>query len=101
MGGVYRKLMHRPRDVTHEVLHYDDPDFELAQTDEDRLKGRKLPLPPVEGRYTALKVAFTLSSSTYATMALREILKTDTAASSQKVLTEAMNAEHARVVEDK
>jgi tRNA pseudouridine13 synthase len=99
MGGVYRKIMYRPTDVSYSVVHYDDPNFELGLSDQDRLAGRTLPDPPATGRYTALQLAFTLAASTYATMALREVLKSDTASSSQRALTEDMNAQHARTIE--
>jgi tRNA pseudouridine13 synthase len=88
MGGTYRKIMHRPLDLTYSIVRYDDPNFPLAQADEDVLLGMQLPEPPVDGKNIALKVAMTLGTSSYATMALREVLKSETSSAAQSVLSQ-------------
>jgi tRNA pseudouridine13 synthase len=87
MGGTYRKILHRPADLTYSILRYDDPNFPLAQADEDTLLGMKLPEPPEDGNNMALKVEMTLGSSSYATMALREVLKSETSSAAQSALS--------------
>lgn len=64
-----------------EIVNYDDPTASLVQTDYDRMT--KVPEPTFlsAGKYRALKMEFDLPSSSYATMLVREILKTDTSPS--------------------
>lgn len=92
MGGTYRRIMHKPSNMSYKLLRYDDPNFPLTETDEDRMFKRTLPEPPAEGEHLALQLDMTLGSSTYATMALREILKAETGSEHQKGLTKAMLA---------
>jgi len=92
--------MHKPSNMSYKLLKYDDPNFPLAETDEDRLFQRTLPTSPADGAHTALQIDFTLGSSTYATMALREILKAETSSQHQKGLTEAMLARDGPVTDD-
>jgi len=97
MGGTYRKILHLPRDVQSEVYEYEDPDLPLSQADEDNLLGFELPNlrewtdeSREQKKNLALKVEFTLGSSAYATMALREILKSDTGKEAQSRMTQRM-----------
>lgn len=94
MGGTYRRIMHLPSNMSYKMLRYDDPNFPLTETDEDRMFKRTLPEPPAEGVHLALQLNMTLGSSTYATMALREILKAETGSEHQKGLTKAMLAKN-------
>ncbi|KAH9441108.1 hypothetical protein H4Q26_013066 [Puccinia striiformis f. sp. tritici PST-130] len=97
MAGAYRKILHLPRDVQSQVYEYDDPDLALTQADEDSLLGFELPSlkewsaeSTEQKKNLALKVEFTLGSSAYATMALREILKSDTGKEAQSRMTQRM-----------
>ncbi|OAV88384.1 hypothetical protein PTTG_08201 [Puccinia triticina 1-1 BBBD Race 1] len=97
MGGTYRKILHLPRDVQSQVYQYEDPDLPLTQADEDSLLGFELPdlkewtaESAEQKKNLALKVEFTLGSSAYATMALREILKSDTGKEAQSRMTQRL-----------
>ncbi|GMY20993.1 multisubstrate pseudouridine synthase 7 [Fagus crenata] len=58
------------------------------QTDDDEAEGEKEVLPKVESQepQMALKLSFTLPASCYATMAIRELLKTSTSVAYHKTL---------------
>jgi len=95
LGGAYRKILTKPNNTTWEVLHYSDSNYPLMQADEDTLLGMTLPPPEENADKTAIKVSFDLDTSSYATMALREILKSETSNVHQKALTDAMMARDA------
>ncbi|XP_041441200.1 pseudouridine synthase 7 L homeolog isoform X2 [Xenopus laevis] len=86
LSGAYRKIVICPQDVSWEVVSYDDPKIPLVQTDLDKLEGKALPEYNKEGKYRALKMEFSLPPSTYATMAIREVLKMDTSIKNQTQL---------------
>ncbi|KAM0793600.1 hypothetical protein ACM66B_001033 [Microbotryomycetes sp. NB124-2] len=106
MGGTYRRIMHLPTDVSHKILLYTLPNQDLAQSDEDKLLGKpaleleelvvdhdkmnEWPEDQVKGKSMALQVEMSLGSSTYCTMALREIMKVRTSNVHQRMLTEQM-----------
>ncbi|KAL7420189.1 multisubstrate pseudouridine synthase 7 [Cryptotrichosporon argae] len=80
LPGSYRKMIIHPTDLTWEHIRYTDPDRALVQSDEDALLGLNPPATDdPAGRFRALKIALTLPSSAYATMALREITREETA----------------------
>ncbi|XP_016060242.1 PREDICTED: pseudouridylate synthase 7 homolog isoform X2 [Miniopterus natalensis] len=86
LSGAYRKIIIRPQNVSWEVVAYDDPKIPLFNTDVDNLEGKPPPVFASEGRYRALKMDFSLPPSTYATMAIREVLKMDTSIKNQTQL---------------
>lgn len=69
------------------MLRYTDPDVPLAQSDEDKLLGNDPPAPDPEGKFLALQIRLILGTAAYATMALREVTKTDTSSHFQSGLT--------------
>ncbi|KAF2077181.1 hypothetical protein CYY_001502 [Polysphondylium violaceum] len=75
LRGDYRRLLEKASDVTFKILNYDDATLPLAVSDIDALKKLAEPQDIPTGQHKALRVCFNLSSSTYATMAYREILK--------------------------
>lgn len=92
LSGSYRKILHLPKELSWSVMHYTDPDVPLAQSDEDKILGFD---PPVltttaeDGKFLALQIRLTLGTAAYATMALREITKTETSAHYQSFLTKS------------
>ncbi|XP_030071896.1 pseudouridylate synthase 7 homolog [Microcaecilia unicolor] len=86
LAGAYRKIIIRPQNVNWELVAYEDPKIPLVQTDVDKLEGKPLPIFATEGKYQALKMEFSLPPSTYATMAIREVLKMDTSIKNQTQL---------------
>lgn len=86
LSGAYRKIIIRPQNVSWAVVAYDDPKIPLFNTDVDNLEGKPPPVFASEGKYRALKMDFSLPPSTYATMAIREVLKMDTSIKNQTQL---------------
>lgn len=86
LAGAYRRVIIRPTDVSWEVVRYDNPRNPLVHTDVDKLENKPAPVVSSEGKYRALRMEFSLPSSTYATMAIREILKLDTSIKKQTQL---------------
>ncbi|KAM5170217.1 pseudouridylate synthase 7 homolog isoform 2-T3 [Mantella aurantiaca] len=86
LAGAYRKILIRPQDVSWETVLYDDPKIPLVGTDLEKLEGKPLPVFNKDGKYRALKMEFSLPPSTYATMAIREVLKMDTSIKNQTQL---------------
>ncbi|XP_059843151.1 pseudouridylate synthase 7 homolog isoform X1 [Hypanus sabinus] len=86
LSGAYRKIIIRPQNVTWEILVYDDKKIPLVQTDVEKLEGVPLPKSSEAGKFKALKMDFSLPPSTYATMAIREVLKMDTSIKNQTQL---------------
>jgi tRNA pseudouridine13 synthase len=60
----------------------------LAQADEDKLLGFDSPAIVDDGKFMALQIHITLGTAAYATMALREVTKTDTSSHFQSSLTQ-------------
>lgn len=88
--GDYRKIFCRPNDFDFEVKEYFDPLQPLLQTDLMKLNGENLEIQPKSEEHSQLKVAmivgFTLPSSSYATIAIRELTKRPTSNEYQKEL---------------
>lgn len=87
LRGAYRKILHKPTSVSWDLIRYTDPDVSLSLSDEERHLGEPAPVSEPEGAFLALQVRFILPTSAYATMALREVLKTDTSVTAQRALT--------------
>ncbi|KAI8051485.1 pseudouridine synthase [Syncephalis plumigaleata] len=77
LPGSYRRVLGVTRDLQWELLRYDDPKSSLALSDLERLEGHP-DIHSSEGRYLAVRLAFTLTPGQYATMALRELMHQDT-----------------------
>lgn len=78
-----------PKELSWAILRYTDPDVALAQSDEDELLGFSPPASVPDGKFMALQIRLTLGTAAYATMALREVTKTETSSHFQTTLTQA------------
>ncbi|KAJ3696119.1 hypothetical protein LUZ60_001496 [Juncus effusus] len=101
MTGGYRRVFQRPIDYMWELMKYTEETESLAETDLDIMKKKtgenakkeELVKNGVEGcendsvpNKLALKLGFTLPTSCYATMAVRELLKSSSLVASQKII---------------
>jgi len=66
LPGAYRHILVLPRDVQYSTGHYDELDAPISKDSGLTTEG--------SGKYKAVCVSFSLPSSAYATMALREIM---------------------------
>ncbi|KAG2141802.1 tRNA pseudouridine synthase D [Suillus bovinus] len=98
LNGSYRKIIQVPKDLSWSILRYTDPDVPLAQADEDKLLGFDPPVIVDDGKFRALQINLTLGTAAYATMALREITKTETSSHFQTGLTQASEDQQFRGV---
>jgi tRNA pseudouridine13 synthase len=93
-AGDYRKLVCRPTDVDCHIVEYTDPLQPLLQTDLMKLNGVQVEAVADSARDTVrekglllgLVVGFTLPSSSYATIFLRELMKRPTSSEFQREL---------------
>ncbi|KAH6573362.1 hypothetical protein BASA60_006085 [Batrachochytrium salamandrivorans] len=80
LSGAYRKVVSIATNVSWRILKYNDDDIPLVRTDMDLLEQVPEPQSIPDGKFTALAIEFTLGTSQYATMALREVTKSETSA---------------------
>ncbi|XP_074292662.1 uncharacterized protein LOC141619546 isoform X2 [Silene latifolia] len=105
MSGGYRRVYQKPKDLEWEILKYTDATTPLADTDLDILSKSGTmthekytavgneetgAIQSSEVPQTALKLSLTLPASCYATMAIRELLKTSTSVAFHKTLNDVM-----------
>ncbi|XP_076899980.1 uncharacterized protein LOC143553990 [Bidens hawaiensis] len=96
MTGAYRRVFGKANDFKWELIKYRDVSIPLTVTDFDMVtKANKTPneeavLQENESltEQLALKLSFTLAASCYATMAIRELLKTSTSVAFHKALNQ-------------
>lgn len=86
LSGAYRKILNQVNDFSYKILRYNDPHATLIRSDIEELEGYTEPDQDPTGTYKGIVVEFSLTSSSYATMALREILKIDTSSATQAQL---------------
>ncbi|EDV26019.1 uncharacterized protein TRIADDRAFT_23629 [Trichoplax adhaerens] len=85
--GMYRKLVVRPKNLSWSTARYDDFTIPLYSTDLDQIRQNKIINNSVaDGKNLALLLSFSLPPSSYATMALREVMRYDTSWYQQKKL---------------
>jgi len=84
LPGSYRKLIVKPGSVKWNIIGYNEKDADLALSDLDIINGKEAPNNDPNGKYKALQLSFSLPTSSYATMALREVTRMDTSIRSIK-----------------
>lgn len=75
LPGSFRHVLKKPLGVSHAIKRYDDPTVPLLETDVDRLERKPTQSSIPGAKYRALCLEFQLNPSSYATMAVRELLK--------------------------
>lgn len=86
-------MIEKPGDMTWRFVKYNSDNDMLLNTEFELLKKRNFIKLPEDGKLNAILLEFSLKSSTYATMALREIMKIDTSTENQiKLLKESVKA---------
>ncbi|KAK1127843.1 hypothetical protein K0M31_003334 [Melipona bicolor] len=78
LGGAYRKILQIPSNLSWNFIRYSHKYSDLITSDINEMEKLSDPKDDPEGQFKALIIQMSLKSSTYATMALREILKSDT-----------------------
>uniref|UniRef100_A0A915B911 TRUD domain-containing protein n=1 Tax=Parascaris univalens TaxID=6257 RepID=A0A915B911_PARUN len=81
LGDILRQLVVKPKDVEYEILKYPDKDTRL-QPD---LNGEYDKKEIGSGEFRALSVKFALPSGSYATVALRQLTRTDMGKAAQSM----------------
>ncbi|XP_043275494.1 pseudouridylate synthase 7 homolog [Venturia canescens] len=92
LGGGYRKILETAEDLSWKIVRYDGYHDDLIASDIDEMRKVEAPKIETEGKHKALILEFSLNPSTYATMALREILEHDTSAQAQALQSTANQA---------
>lgn len=105
MSGAYRRILQMPVDFAWKILHYSDPNADLATTELTNARQRWSSTTPTamaqegvgrnegvggadgSGHLRAVSLNFTLPPGTYATMLLRELTKESTETQFQAQLT--------------
>ncbi|RLN21260.1 hypothetical protein BBJ28_00002843 [Nothophytophthora sp. Chile5] len=92
LPGSFRHVLKKPGNVEHELKRYNDSTVPLLETDVDRLASRAVQGSIPDGKFRALCLEFQLGPSSYATMAVRELLKQSSNLDVQLKLKEQQNA---------
>eukprot|EP01006_Ploeotia_vitrea_P036893 TRINITY_DN66068_c6_g1_i1.p1 TRINITY_DN66068_c6_g1~~TRINITY_DN66068_c6_g1_i1.p1 ORF type:complete len:687 (+),score=365.49 TRINITY_DN66068_c6_g1_i1:175-2235(+) len=98
LNGDYRHIMRRPRDMKWKVFRYTDYTKPLALTDPERLEGKPEPISEDGAPFLAVRLEFGLPTSTYATMLIREFLKTTTEPHIQRQMDKVSMEAYARML---
>eukprot|EP00898_Chlorokybus_atmophyticus_P005024 jgi/Chlat1/5522/Chrsp369S00409 len=125
-SGDYRRVINRPKDMSWSIIKYSNPKKPLVETDLVRLQAKSQatavstngeqttsgntngnPSQPdavndteQQGVHTALQLSVTLPASSYATMLVRELLKTSTAVAFHRLLNDPQEQLPAVPMED-
>ncbi|KAI9209567.1 pseudouridine synthase [Polychytrium aggregatum] len=90
------KVFVKPKDVSWRALRYNDLQSQLCLSDLDRVNNVPEPQNVEGGRYLGIVCEFTLPSSSYATVALREIMKIGTSTGHHTALARELESAHVK-----
>jgi len=93
LNGGYRKIISYPKNLEYEVIKHNKFDEQLNLSDLEIAENKQLSSNTEDGKFTSLRLCFQLPTSSYATVALREITKSDLSPLKQKLLTETYQVE--------
>ncbi|KYN27710.1 Pseudouridylate synthase 7 like protein [Trachymyrmex cornetzi] len=94
LSGAYRNILEIPTNLSWKIMHYENKHDDLILSDIDEMRKHTSPQDKPNGKNKALIIEMCLKSSSYATMALREILKNDTSAETQAALSAAQDVDN-------
>jgi hypothetical protein len=83
LNGAYRKVFVKPEDFSWKFMKYSGQNTDLIISDYSKMHNDPEPTDNPEGDSLSLILDFILGPSSYATMALREVMKCDTSVGSQ------------------
>ncbi|KAK3926792.1 Pseudouridylate synthase 7-like protein [Frankliniella fusca] len=90
VGGTYRHIIAKVDKLDWEIIKFKDSEKDLILGDYEELKERTIMRDQLEdANYKAIILSMCLEPSTYATMAIREVTKTDTSAFTQASMSAA------------
>jgi len=94
LPGGYRKLIEIPGNLKWNIVTYDTFDQCLVTTDLDILKKNPPPQIQKTGQFRGLTLSFDLSTSSYATMFFRQIMRTQTSQKFHKQLADEIQEKY-------
>lgn len=94
IAETMRKFIERPRNATYHFVWYKEPNTTLQHfLPFSEIKEDEIFYTPTDGLRKALIIQFDLSSGTYATVALRELLRFDLGKTNQKEMSNQLRSE--------
>ncbi|XP_039294456.1 LOW QUALITY PROTEIN: pseudouridylate synthase 7 homolog [Nilaparvata lugens] len=87
MYGTYRNIVVKPTDLSWKLVNYKDLSDDLFRSELDELRGNGVIEHPETGSHRGLLLEFSLGSSSYATMLIRELMRCGTSSTFHAHLT--------------
>ena len=97
LPGAYRKLVIKPDKIEYSFARYSDPNADLTATDLMRVEAGDDSVQASgedkDGKFLALRLSFALPTSSYATMVIRELMKSTSSQAAHRAMTLADKGE--------